>query len=362
MPITDVPEPENVPRLPSADIQETAVSPQISEPSEKVRSSLFDNFDSETGERLPQIDLEIYFSPHHSVKDAEKLDARFKECDIYAPEMVGHTSASQRYMDLLSEGQVAPMKHDNAYNQSVENMLVGQHKKIILVDMDDKTLEKYESIALQIKNLNFEASSNFDYGNFDKACLLQQAAFAMSGDLENVREQCIKDRLQTSVNYVCKHDSSLRIKDRVRVLMSFGTAHRTLFHLLKKEHPEIKRTLGRDVVLLHSEEGDHRKKRHPDTPLSPELVARSFIEEKFMGHLSLDAFTDFHRLVAVMRYIAAQYSVDEIRELSSYSGRNSEYDFQQHFLRTITEKGFSLPKNDEDCDHILAGLGIVDFE
>lgn len=306
----------------------------------------------------PKIEIEIFYGPHITGKDAEGLAEKIKECDVFIPEMFGE---NKRTLDLLSdfsEGKISPRdyykKHgidlgeieegSEPFLVALVNAIYNTHKLITLLDVPSghPTYGRHE----YLRELEFNFSMPFE-----KLVALHRRQGYEFANLQKDREQLILRRLLHFKKELARGAiPELRGKDSVKILLFLGAAHTGIYHELKKRGEAASRQFSH-LPYTMSEEVTRRLLF--DKEVSDDLIAKEFLGmlldkmlEKYMLGISFDTSLK----IKFTKKLTKLFSFEEIKNVfDKMRGKGGLTEsIAPELFSAIAQKGITFPKSEEE--------------
>ena len=331
--------------------KETKISPL--EISEETRAELGALFRGEewNGEKLPPVFLKLFSGPHATAKDTEGIKPLLDEADIYMPETFDwHFDLLKKFDDLV-QGKIFSNDGDD-FTKTIKKYLFGTNKSVVLVDVPHEEVnlfpERYgetEDVWKEIKRSSYEQAVDIFYRNSAKNAEI---------DLIN-REEHMIQHFSEKIKEAILSSSDLQKKDTIKILMTLGIAHSSIYHLLKNignEH--VSREFLKNPTYGYENEMVRTVGFGKDAPL--EFKEKAFCEVLFTDGLFnfLDGVTDdMFKKEVLLRYFASLFSSEEIRSFFE-QWKNYFSDLAILIFSLLKKKNIVFPKNEEEMDAILA--------
>jgi hypothetical protein len=325
----------------------------ILEIDEKTRAQLTALFRGEewNGEKFPPVFLKLFFSPHRIKENMAEAVGFLEEADVYAPEIFSWDEMVKRGFQELSNGNIF-FETGNEFNDSINGSIYNTHKTIVFADVSEDAIARHPEIY-QPPMFNEEdlKQSSYEDAILEFNEFLNETA---KSDLVR-RERYIVRNFAENIKKAFSENPELKKKDGIKVLMTLGSGHSALYHLLKDiggnhvsrnfhDHPKnsfILETLRRVAF----------KK---DVPLK--LKERALCEEIFRLKME-DVINNLSKKTEkneyFYRYLVTLFSAKEMRSLFDEWSKGAG-NWEKLFASLLEQKNIVFPKNEKEMDEILA--------
>ena len=311
-------------------------------------------------EKEPKISYHIFYSPHETAKDFEKLEEVFKQADIYVPEAPGCDSSDAEFFNKISQGEMdfdeivkkaSIDPTDSMYKEL--KFICGSKKTILFVDIPgEHKLVKQRS---RLNDLGRKSLDLFLEGSFQRAISKMQECIEDSVKFDIEREEFIKENLKKQVKRTITDSSELKDKKEVSVLLRLGTFHTGLYHKLKKEEESGKEDfqISRQFncpssVFCSLNELERGLLLSKNKEISEELLARGIIEKSLSGRL-FSLTQDSNKATEVVRKISSKLELEDIKKISEELGE----DPRKRIFSCLEERGIKIPKTEKEMDEMI---------
>lgn len=303
---------------------------------------------TEAKEKEPKISYHFFYSTHRTAEDFKKLEAAFKETDIYAPELLGWGMPDALIFQAISDGAIKPedlkISPDSALFQ-IAKIIHNSKKPILLVDVPAKDIE-YSKKKDQTELLNNQAKDLFGRGDFQGAMRKMNDYVIDIAALILEREQKIKENLKNKLKSLAEKSSELAKKE-LKVLISLGAFHTGIYQDLAQENLAVSREFSRSPFVYTALDEAIRRVLH-NKEVEDELLAQGLIEGRVYRELR-PLTKDSAKLLAIVRKITGQITLREIEQISKNFAQKLELDIDKE----LDKLGVYLPQSEEEIDEIL---------
>ena len=308
----------------------------------------------EQKEKEPKISYHFYYSPHRTAEDAKNLEQAFQEADIYVPEAYAHTPATSELTRGIADGRINPKDvfNKDSFRFQMGKIFYNSYKPIILVDIskdDDAELLRQDDRADRFFDQALELFSN---GEFDRALIKAEEYADLFSRVQLQREEIIKNNLKVKIKEFIEEHPEYGQKEEVRVLVSLGSAHTSLYRDLKQKGLSVSREFNESPAVCPSLTEACRRKVF-DSPLknkkdNDELLVRGILEY-FLGEYLKTRTNNTNKINRVLRMISSQLSLNDIKKISDDFAKSEQIDI---FLE-LKKFNIHLPKSEQEMDEIL---------
>lgn len=325
--------------------------PEIAEvdrdaPLVKIAARLKESLEKEYREhRMPKFEFDFYFSAHVAAEDYKNIDTLFQEADIYIPEGVRTSKTFEKDYNAVARGDVDTEGFEsfvetkpNPFEKAILRKIYNSGKIVASVDVPTD----HDSIKHFRDNARIAGADIFEQFRVGSAQHAEQ---------QGKREEYMIEKLRKKLREIVNSHQNLIDKVKVKVLLSLGSNHVTLYHAFKKAGLETKREFSRlPYIWSYDAEVDRRKLLTRNNP-DDDLISRAFIERilrKFINSIpgKLSSL-DRDKGSIIFRILIGALSKDEISELVQ-----SDDPFR-NFIRKVVSKGLMLPSTDAEADALI---------
>ena len=314
---------------------------------------------SEAKEKEPKISYNIFYAPHQTAKDFEKLEEAFKKADVYVPEMPGWTPEtvdqikefSQKDMSFKSFLLFQILPKDSATYKELQ-IIKGSEKPILVVD----TPENHELLkeALEAFDLFEKSVMLFSKGSFRES--LQNMRKYVESIAKNTlkRDEFIKENLRTEVKKLIEKSPELQKKKEVRILLNLGAAHTGIYRNLKEEEKLSKGKFGisrqfayQPTIFGSPVEAERKIAFSKNKEISDELLARGIMEALVYNHIN-NLSDNSVKETRICRKISSKLDLENMEKISEELSKG-----QKMLVDCLKERGIKIPKNEKEMDEML---------
>jgi len=307
----------------------------------------------EQKEKEPKISYHFFFAPHATAEDAKNLEQAFQEADIFVPEAYAHTPATLELTRDIADGRINPKDvFEDSFLFQIGKIFYNSHKPIILVDIskgDDAELLRQDDQADRFINQALELFAN---GEFDRALIKAEEYADLFSRVQLQREEIIKNNLKVKIKEFVEEHPEYGQKEEVRVLVSLGSAHTSLYRDLKQKGLSVSREFNESPAVCPSLIEAHRRKTF-DRPLknkkdNDELLVRGMLEYFLEKYLKTRT-NNTNKINRVSRIISSQLSFNDIKKVSDDFAKSEQINI---FLE-LKKFNIHLPKSEQEMDEML---------
>ena len=308
---------------------------------------------------LPAISIEILLTPHETAEDWKSFHEALDRADVCIVETQGWSEDYLKFIQKLSRG--------NPFTYINEKL-----KKRVMGNYDDRDKVLIETIYNSKKPVTFidlpkghplivnESSDEFILqGTFENILGQLGAALKLDAGYQRQREDYMIASLKIKIGELVKEFPELRKKNKIRLLITIGSAHVNLFTSIKKEvTPSVERNYGNKPAGYDSDT-KALMRYMLDKEVSDELLARILL-----GHLTdlrlytRKLTTSNNKAGLFENKIVSYFSLEEIRdffeELSRLPAEKGNQQFARELLFSkLSEKGIKPPETEDKLDDFL---------
>jgi hypothetical protein len=323
---------------------------EISEKTHEELSALFEGREW-NGEKFPPVFLKLFSGAHETAKDADGIKPLLDESDIYVPEIFGWSRNGLSILRKISSGEHFDFVESDEFGDKVEEYFFNTNKPIIIIDVPERevlsnqeTYGEAELYVRKLKRFSYEEAVEriFEY-------LEESAKF----DVVN-REAYMTEHFSEQIKKIIKEYPELQKKDAIKVLMTLGSGHISIYHALKEiGGGHVSRDFHSTSNRGYGSEGITRVSFGKE--ISEELKERALLESIFldgMKHLLDRVSKNSLKNEYFLRYIISLFSRDEIKDVFE-QWKGYEDDPVEILYFIIMKKGIVFPKTEEEMDAIL---------
>ncbi|MFA6257100.1 MAG: hypothetical protein WCT29_03050 [Candidatus Paceibacterota bacterium] len=304
--------------------------------------------DSKKKEKFPDVSFNIYFASHYFVADSRKLRLLLDDCDVYVPEWAEYKPGMQEFLQRVSNGEITP--DDEAYMNRVPpsfreklRVLQNSHKIVILADVQKGEVEERGGFLGM-----YLATNAFLRGDFKSALNIARKAVEKIGQIQNKREGFIRSNLEKKLTELLRGNPKLKEK-KLKVLMTMGAGHSTLFQNMQKDGLEVSREYNANLEIF-SNADEVIRTAQLGKEIEDELLAKAILENELSELLPTWMLDDGQELARLMRRILDKFNLKDIEDLSKAFGASGGT--VDALYAVLEEKGINFPRNREELEKI----------
>jgi hypothetical protein len=322
---------------------------------------------SEQGEKDPTISVEILYGAHARREDIEDLKEKLESADVYVPEYVGWDEKVFNAYTDVSQGKRSP---DEAINDLGAASLFGPFlktqletlyntgKPVVFCDVSDKDKEINAQLSESVRSdIRFLFSA--PYETLEETISYTRETLIAGVEAEKAREALMLKKLY-SLPEQFRTDTrfkDLKGKDDIKILLTLGAFHTSIYHDLDKSNMEMKRSMQLPTIFNFGTEARRRfmfGKEVGDKMLT-NVFLESFSISLFDGKLqgitdNISKITRFHRIVVEKfsdseiknMFAQMQKQEKERKQVGDRSDRN--FIFWLLFKEKAEQKGIRVPQ------------------
>lgn len=318
----------------------------------------------------PKISYEILHSAHETATDFKKLAQAFSEADVYVPECVDWTPEISADFNALSQGKKTPEELMNKYDLPENSAWVRELE--IIYQSQKPILFPDLGKGHELDALNEKASTFFDWsfkkfkqGNFSEALKTMRDFVQTAAEYWEKREGIIEDNLKIQLNDLVRN-KELKNKKEIKVLLSLGASHTSVFHSLKEKEPLTKRQFP-DLPFVFLSQDEAVRRARFSKEIKDELLAKIFVENPLCNYFC-SITEDSSKALKITRQLSAKISFEEIKNLSENWHKDQLADRGVHALleglgltrelspvlrKFFQNKGIKIPESEKEIDKML---------
>ena len=305
----------------------------------------------------PEVRFEIVFGPHRNSKDVEIIKDRFKGADIYIPESISWNENIEKMYSGLSHGLIKPEQAESSYppeekkgqfylfGKETRKMIYGSGKEIVFVDVPDdhEMMDKYDILGDKLDTF-------FKIRDLGEAIKALREYLQFHAEIDKQREELILQQIPLRIREVLDKRKDLRAKPQVKVLLSLGARHTSLYPGLRNlgGEKQVSRTFPSNVMVMGFPEEAIRKikfGRETVNSMSDEFLAKVALELSFYAYFSRSiqeksTTEDTLKLGNQIRDIVKSFSTKDIEGVYNliFKGRK----FRDVVLEICRKKGIAV--------------------
>jgi len=241
-----------------------------------LENSVTKSNSAESKEKLPKLHFDFFFASHVTEEDAKGLEERFKETDIFIPEMTEWTKKNLEEFQAVSDGKITPEELKNSKkgisgSRMFELKMVYKSKKpIIFVDI---TRGQKKGLGKPEFKLDFDKPSSFEE-KFSKF----KEFLKKDSDFSKKREDIIISNLLPNIREVIRQRPDLVNKKDLKVLLRLGSNHTTVFHKLAESGEKVSRKFSK-LPHIYSYFSACKRALIMNKPINDDDMAHALLEE-----------------------------------------------------------------------------------
>lgn len=314
---------------------------------------------SQETRETPPFSVDIFYGLHGTEEDSPGLEEKFKEADIYVPELANWVGSSFWLFRDLSQGVISPEEfvkeikvppYIMGFVKKQARMIYKSGKPIIILDLPIE----HEINSKLSEHARADNDDLLPDGNtpFTKKLSQLKIHIKKETDLHSSREDFMIVQLTKQVKEVLQIRPELKNKEKLKILMFLGAAHTRVYELLKDYGQEVNRTFSHEPFQFsYGVEGMQRYSRgmEIDNELAAKIALEMFVGDFFYG-LFEDASVDNHDLQAYIRKVVGIFSFEDIKRIFEFPLRTA----QMEFITYLMKKNVALPKNMKELQSLIA--------
>lgn len=296
-----------------------------SNPKEDPPQPKKENVEVRDREYGPQhLDVKIFFGSHDTVEDAEAFAEDLEWADVYVPERVGWTDQDVQIYNAVSLGFSVQQLEEEVFGEPIEDgftkrtfeLLHGTGKPVVFVDSPDT--EQFDHEFFQ-----FDPDEDI-HG----AVKRYRATVARNAEEHLYREEGMSDNLRQVVEAAETIKPELKDKVSIKVLLTIGAGHTTLFHDLVENFQDDNMKISRKFAYmpyLYGYQDEALRATMSRREVSDELLSRALVES--LLNPLFEGLAEGDRLKTKLgREIISSLTVEEVGLMYEYiqSGRIKE--------------------------------------
>lgn len=278
---------------------------------------------------VPKVSLDLYYHTHDGKKDAEKIGEHFKTADIFIPEMLGWLPKRLDVVNKVSKGDLTPEEgareigyypREAPYDFQLLQMIHKSKKPVAYIDYsrdDPRFQEAIESMD-QLEGI----TQYWEYGRSFPSILQEIKRRAKhAASIDQKREEFMISNLKQVITTIVESNPKLRQKatkkGELRVLMSLGSIHTALSHLLVGGGNEVQREFSAHPTIygyVHEAERRYRFGKDIDDAFAAKMLAEGLIYAVFYNNLEGKLPTPEAR-AQFIRKLAGEFSYQDVENI-----------------------------------------------
>lgn len=349
------------------------------------------------GAEAPRLSVQFFSGPHATEMDAEGIEERLKECDVYIPEKVSWNQSHLQMWNDISAGNEMPPESPNPFFSKIYEYLYASEKPVAFIDFPEeewekKFLEYQKQLPESLENLSYEEALEF----------MDRSARLTYQFIQKEREQYMLSRLGPKIVEVLEAHPELKQKKELNILITLGMGHTNIYHQMKKDQEmEVSRDMRYSPSMFgYYDEMMRRYMFGKDLPeaLRSKALAQGMFRLSSLQNELVNKIRNTSKTISFERYVIGLFSEDEIKamfeEWKDAKKRKKEdkkeflrttegslfrtfatkeereefenafekwrirenragRDFEALFLARLKEKGLKLPENEAELDEVM---------
>lgn len=294
----------------------------------------------------PKLNFHFYFAAHGTKKDWADFAPQLKGADVCLLEGAGHTEKGIQDIQSLADSQDLDMKTvidqnpriANSYRESRDEALLGSGIAVGSIDLRN-SVDAEQTAAVHGRKA-YDRPIRLD-GSFEDMIKDSREVYGGIAEAQRAREELITKNIEAEMQRILDSREGLGEKSKLRVLLSWGAIHTSLFRDLAQNFPDI--TMSRSFsekpyIYSYTNETIRHDMFNVKGEVSDEVLARAYIEKLVYSSLQrrIDSFgevvTSHDDVLLYARDIASQFSVDEAKAIFDDSKTDKPRPFESFLL------------------------------
>lgn len=291
------------------------------------------------GENIPKISLHFFSSPHGTELDAEGIQDRMKEADIFIPEISGWKYSTLEELKNISSGKKKNLDSKiNPFFSPVIASLFESNVPVTIIDMPEEMKKRVENDLMKLKipgNTSFEEAAE----------IVSRVSKAESDIKHKEREKYMLSALGPKIAKVLDSRPELKQKEKINILITLGVAHTEIMKELSSDKGiETKKELrySPTVFGFYAE----MERRYDFGKEIPDSLKQKSLIEVLLSNSSLKTFLHESKNSAASmqfkRFLVNAFTEEELKALYEEK-KNSQRilsEDRREFMKT--EKALSI--------------------
>ena len=303
---------------------------------------------------LPDMSIDIFYTPHATAEDAAKMRERFNAADVYIPELAAWRKEFIIMFRSLSSGKLNPEEFlsrvsisDKGWESGVDEMLYNSKKPVTFIDLPYsrrlfRNIEKFESF----ESVVIKSTSNF--GSLLDSLRNRLREFA---EFQKERENYMLTQFPIKMRELLEIYPQLKEKKQIKVLLSLGFYHTSVYNNIKKQGGEINREFS-TMPYVYGFGSEAMRRYGFGKDVSDELAANMFLENLLMVTLPHELTERNDKFVIFSRRVVSQFSFQEAEEV--FNRIKQGEDRKEILEDKLKQKGIKIPQTEQELDEFLA--------
>lgn len=326
-----------------------------------------------TQEQFSGITIDFFFSPHGDREDIQRLKEHIDAADAVAIEQLYWSEGFKDLFNFVSmanrdnpddeqklqEIYDACTDDGDSFNAELLRQIEGTNKPIIFPDIpqDHEFAETSKQLNAEALELDKKTWGQFIKGNYHEAIEAMKQSLSLRFQEQRMREKFIEKSLANQIKELKRGNPNFAKKKDLRVIIQYGSSHRTLFHDLRKTGVSTTQSSG--YSLDTQGYGDEiKRKMYFGKEISEELYARNIFCGMYFAAIQREnPKINVEQATLLTRRSLDRLTAEDVKELSSKMG-NAESAVEKSTTRDsfLTEKGAIIPNTDEEIRNLLGPL------
>lgn len=260
---------------------ETPSQRPISDKSIESSDSQYVKYLRENGfPNLENLNLTMYFGGHRSVGDATDLAPHLKDIDVFLTELSGHTEDTSRIYNSIAQGSLSPQELTAEHRKELGTKLFADYENTLLAALHASHVRVgFADVPLGAAEGDDVGKAAAKWNTFFNETLMKQWSRIAARQILQVRLQRFAEALVARERYTANEipraiartyetDQNRTDVKSLRVLMSMGANHPTLYKLIQGMHPPVSQIQ------------------------QPGMTEKKFVDELITRHMAGEKITD----------------------------------------------------------------------
>jgi len=293
----------------------------------ELREKQFSAEKERSKEKLPKLEATFLYAPHWTSEDAGLIKEGIGHTDVYCPEMIGYPNEEVELLNRASQGDIRAFRQlisatDNPWWKGVYEAIYNSKKIIKPIDIPEGQHVVSDYQESKIRNVRDVSFVQFSAGKFEQAIKLMENYLKEWAEYQKKREELMLFNLRNLPQGIVKRNPEFKNKEKLKVLVSLGSAHSYLYHQIKKEKISSQAKFIRMPFIMPIEDELWRKIRFKsDSKLDKNLISKIFIEDFLFKYLEKPE-KDTSRVLEAARIAALKTDFNSVKEISKAIAEN----------------------------------------
>lgn len=311
--------------------------------------------------KLPKISIKIFYETHNPEDWENFRDLLQKNgVHIYIPEFVCWIKRDLRMFRDISEGKITPEtaieKYDVVPGSATHEELKALYNSRIpigIIDVPERSL-----LGKRLIRHELSFFSSFPYppspeSSFEKTIKDFRKWIETFASLQREREEYMLSQLPRKIEELIKNHPELKSEKEIRVLMSLGGGHTSIWHRLSRKGEKVKAEFSyMPFVFPILEEAIRRYMfgKEVSDKLIAQALAERFFKKEYKDYFDSLTSNSSKRTLFIRMFISSleEKDVKEIFERLKTEEAKSVWE------SILQRKGFKIPETEEEMDKIIA--------